>query len=592
MKTIKWLWLVLLLTGLAACFSTPPAPEATPRPSATRASTATATITPLPASTPTPTLTPTPTAQPLYLFDGLRTQRSTTPVAQRGAPCGVVDFFDFPLDAPEGQNARAPWPFGYYSERYQGIHTGEDWIYTDGGSEGRPVDSIGTGTVLFAQPLGWGIDQGTIIVRHVFTDGHTILSFYGHLQPDSVTLRAGACVTRGEQIGLIGKPRGRPHLHFEIRSIFPDRPGPGYWPVDPTLAGWKRPTETIWDQRVSSSPGVKWTRPFTSSNSVLVGLLVSNTVAAIDDDRLLALDADTGRVRWTRPLSSSVRAAVVDETHNAIYLTTISDTLQAIDATGQPQWQIAVTSTTRSTLLPMPGSGVILHDGRSLDGYSAAGVRAWQIENIPAPIDWLDSESALADGQLLFTVGGDQPALYRLAASGQMTQVAALGGQLASSADHLFVYSPTALYRLSETPVLLKSLDRTASNRGSLVATLDGGLIVAHDGVGGRRLIALRTDGSLRWDRSIQQLTGGAPHLVTLGAEVYAVTEEGDVWWIDQRLGEVQRVLDGTRLVDLPGMTRAFATSHGGLIVDFRGGRLIALDPRAALVYNEPDDRP
>ena len=378
-----------------------------------------------------------------------------------------------------------------------------------------------------------------------------------------------------------------PHLHFEIRTIFPDRPGPGYWSVDPTLAGWKPPTEYIWDQRVKHSPGVKWTRPFTPSNSILVGLLISNTVAAIDNDRLLALDVDTGQVRWTRPLSSSVRTAVVDETRTTIYLTTISDTLQAIDAAGRSRWQIPVTSTARSVLFPSPEGGVILHDGRSLNGYSAAGERVWQIENIPAPIDWLDD-----NGQLLFTVGGDQPALYRLDHAGVITPVAALGGQLAAAADHLFVYGPTALYQLSETPTLVKQFDRVLFNDGSLFATTDGGLIMAHHGLNDIRLIALRADGSLRWERSLQQLTNGAPQLVAVGQAVYAVTKEGDVWWIDQRSGEAQRVLDGTRLDNLPGPVRAFTTSRGNLIIDFRGGRLVALDPRAAVVADEADDRP
>jgi hypothetical protein len=216
----------------------------------------------------------------------------------------------------------------------------------------------------------------------------------------------------------------------------------------------------------------------------------------------------------------------------------------------------------------------------------------WQIENIPAPIAWLDGESALDNDQLLFTVGGDQPALYRLAASGQITQVAPLGGQLASSANHLFVYSPTGLYQLSKTPTLLKLLDRVMYNDGSLIATAAGGLIISHHGVNGIRLIALRSDGSQRWERSLQQLTGGAPQLVVVGQEVYAVTKEGDVWWIDQRSGEAQRVLAGTRLENLPGSVRAFTTSRGGLIIDFRGGRIVALDPRVAVVADEMGDHP
>ncbi len=574
MKFSRWSWLIFLLIGLAACVSTPPGPEITPRPIETRTSTFTST--PLP--TATPTLTPTPTARPLSLFDDLRIQRSIQPTPQRGAPCGVVDFFDFPLGAPEGKDAAAPWPFGYYSDRYNGIHAGEDWIYTDGVNEGRPIYSIGHGTVLYAQPLGWGIDQGTIIVRHVFTTGRSILSFYGHLQPESVTLKPGTCVTRGQQIGLIGNPRGRPHLHFEIRSLYPNQPGPGYWSVDPRLAGWQPPTEYIWDQRVGTSPGVKWTRPFTTTTSFLVGLLISDTIVAADHDQLLALKAESGRGQWSRPISDSVQQAAIDETRTLIYLTSPRDTLQAIDAGGESRWQIPFTAT-RPILLPLPGGGVIAHDGHDLIGLSSTGQQLWRIENLPPPIDWLPD-----DGDLLFTTGGELPGLYRLDRAGHVNLIAALGGQLAASADHVFVYAPTALYRLSETPEILKLLDQTRYGRGSLAVTSSGSVFVAHNGINGRRLIALWPDGSLRWDRSIQALTNSAPQLAVVKGEVYAVTQEGDVWWIDQEWGEAQRILDGTRWLTLPGSVRSFVTSAGTLILDARGGRLVAFDPQAVPV--------
>jgi murein DD-endopeptidase MepM/ murein hydrolase activator NlpD len=573
-----------LLIGLAACGSTPPQPQATPRPIDTLVPTVTATATPLPTSTPTIVPTPTPTAAPLFVIDNLRASRSVKPAAQRGAPCGVVDFFDFPLDAPNGEAAQAPWPFGYYSERYNGIHTGEDWIY-DGGSLGKPVYSIGPGTVLYAQPYGWGGDLGTIIVRHTFPNGKWILSFYGHLEPESVTLPAGSCVSRGEIIGRIGNPRGRPHLHFEIRSIYLDRPGPGYWSVDPTLAGWKPPTEYIWDQRINTSPGVKWTRPLTSSNSLLAGLLISDTLAVVDRDQLLALNAHTGAVQWSRSMSDTVRQAIASADQTTIYLTTISDTLQAIDLRGDLRWQVPFTPTTRSVLIPF-ADGVIAYDGRNLIGLAANGNQLWRIENLPPPIDWLS-----VDGDLLFTVGGDQPAVYRLDRSGQVDLIASLTGQLAATADHLFVYAPAAVYRLSDIPVLLKTLDRAGYTRGSVIALPDGGVLIAHNGVHGRRLIALGPDGALRWERSIQQLTGEVPHLIAADGEVYAVTQEGDVWWIDQQWGDAQRVLDGTRLLTLPGEVRSVAISDGTLIFDARGGRLVALDPRAVIIPTGEDDR-
>lgn len=541
----------------------------------------------LPRPTSTPTLVPIPTAHPLFVFDGLRTQRSTTPEPQRGAPCGLVDFFDFPLAAPEGETANARWSFGRYSGRYSGIHAGEDWVYNGANSLGKPVYSIGHGTVIYAQPLGWGVDQGTLIVRHMFADGRAILSFYGHLEPDSVVLNSGDCVRRGDVVGNIGKPRGRPHLHFEIRRHLPDRPGPGYWSVDPRLAGWEPPTEYIWDNRLSTSPGVKWTRPLTSTGSLLIGLLISDTLAVVDRDQLLTLDARTGDVQGSRPVSDTVRQAIVSADRATIYLTTISNTLQAINAAGDLRWQVPFTATTRSALIPSPGGGVIAHNGRDLIGLSANGDQVWRSENLPPPIDWLYDKD-----DLLFTVSGDQPALYRLDRSGQLQLIASLAGRLAASDDHLFVYAPTALYRLSETPQLLKLLDRTGYTRGSLIVTPDGGVLLAHNGVDGRRLIALRPDGSLRWDRSIQHVTGDAPHLILIKEDVFAVTQEGDVWWIDQKLGEAQRVLDGTRLLTLPGGARSVVTADGTLIFDARGGRLIALDPRAAIIPETADDLP
>jgi hypothetical protein len=390
------------------------------------------------------------------------------------------------------------------------------------------------------------------------------------------------CVARGEVVGNIGKPRGRPHLHFEIRSIFPNQPGPGYWSVDPRLAGWQPPTEYIWDQRVSTSPGVKWTRPFTTPASLLAGLLISNTIAAIDHDQLLALDVETGRVQWSRPVADSVRQATVDDTRALIYLTTTGNTLQAIDAAGELRWQIPFAPTARSVLLPLPGGGLIAHDGRDLIGLSATGHQLWRFENLSPPIDWLPD-----NGDLLFATGGDRPALYRLDGAGHVNLIAVLSGQLAASADHLFVYALTALYRLSETPEILKPLDRTGYGQGGLVVTPDGGVIIAHNGADGRRLIALWPDGSLRWDRSIQKITDGAPQLIVIKDDVYAVTLEGDVWWIDQKLGKAQRVLDGTRLLTLPGGVRSVITSDGTLIIDARGGRLVAFDTRAAPVMTE-----
>jgi outer membrane protein assembly factor BamB len=139
---------------------------------------------------------------------------------------------------------------------------------------------------------------------------------------------------------------------------------------------------------------------------------------------------------------------------------------------------------------------------------------------------------------------------------------------------------------------LLKPLDRQTHNDGSLVTAWDGTVIVSHHGVIDRRLLAFNPDGTLRWERSIAALTAQAPELVAVGRRVYAVTTEGDVWWIDPQTGDTQRVLHGHRLDSLPGQIHILVTNLSTLIIDYRGGRLIALDPRRAVTSIEQDDVP
>lgn len=567
-----------MATGCATPTPHPPSVAGTTTPIATLNPTATA----APTATPTITPTPTPTAQPLSVTDELRAQRLATPVVQRGAPCGLVDLLDFPLAAPEGIGAGARWSFGRYSDRYNGIHAGEDWVYDIGGSLGKPVYAIGHGQVLYAEPWGWGGDKGTIIIRHVFADGSTIMSFYGHLDPPSVVLRAGQCVTRGEQIGAIGQPTTRPHLHFEIRSIFPDRPGPGYWSVDPTLAGWKPPSDYIWNERMSTSPGVKWTRVFTGSDALGVGTLENDWFAAFENQQLFAFSADTGAVQWQRPFTETVDRLALDTTGQTIYVSTVTGTLRAIDATGSSRWSIELGPL--GALLPLPVSGVAVQRGDQLVGMSPTSDRVWQV-----PVNGAVFDHVIDHDRVLFTTTGDQAATYALKDE-QLTKLAEIGGKLAVSRERVFVYNSTGLYQLNGGAAeLALPLDDAHFTDGQVVAAYDGALLVAHHGYANRRLIALNPDGSLRWDRSIQGLGRALPQLISIGRSVYAVTSDGDVLLIDLATGESQRVFDGGGLTYFSGRMWVQPLPNGRLAFDFRGGRLIVLDPRAALPVVEVD---
>ncbi len=571
--SLSALFAIVLL--LSACAQ--PLPETTP--GSTR--TPEPSVTPSPTPSPTPTFTPTPTAQPLVVSDNLRDNRLAAPIAQPGAPCGIVDMLDFPVGAPDGQGFAARWIFGRNSSRYNGIHAGEDWARSGGTSLGQPVYSIGHGTVTYAQPLGWGIDRGVVIVRHVFADGSTILSFYGHLDPPSVVLRPGDCVARGDQVGAIGKPRGSPHLHFEIRNHTPGEPGPGYWPVDPRLAGWYAPSEYIWNYRIETAPGVQWTRPFTSTDSVGFGLLNDGTLAAIDARQLISLDPLGNDVRWSYPISGTVNQAVVDADRSAVYLSTLGRSLQAIDAAGEALWQIEFDGPGRVALMPLPGGGVVAHVNERLVGISSEGRQLWQAEGVAPPYDWV-----LDGDRLIFTTNAEVPIVHMLDRAGDLHQTAQIGGRLAVTGGGVFIYNTNGVHRLEPERFradLVLPLDAGFLADGHIMTLPDGGLIVSHRGRRDLRLIGVNVDGTLRWDRSVSDLTFHSPYPFLVGDQVYVLTAEGDVLWIDARDGTAQRVFDGGSGTQLTGDLWAFEIGESRVLFDFRGGQIIAFDPRVAI---------
>jgi murein DD-endopeptidase MepM/ murein hydrolase activator NlpD len=233
----------------------------------------------------------------------------------------VADVLDFPLDPPNGAAvARGGRDFGVFRGRFDKYHAGEDWWRVRGGSNfGEPVYSVGHGLVTYAQPEGWGRDKGVVVIRHNFSDESTILSFYGHLDPPSVTLVAGECVARGEMIGKIGRPSSPPHLHLEIRSHLPYQPGTGYWPTDPALAGWEPPSQYISNKRIVASPGVVWTRPPTVNGVEVIGILQDGTLVAVEKEQFIGLDTIDGSLRWSLPISDTIDASMADARQQMIY---------------------------------------------------------------------------------------------------------------------------------------------------------------------------------------------------------------------------------------------------------------------------------
>jgi murein DD-endopeptidase MepM/ murein hydrolase activator NlpD len=114
-----------------------------------------------------------------------------------------------PSDAVKGSGLFS-WPTsGSISQRYWGGHRAIDigsWV-------GAPVKSTDSGYVVLAGG-GWNGGYG----NHVIIDhGNGYSSLYAHL--NSIFVRPGESVSRGQQIGTVGNTGNStgPHLHFEIR---------------------------------------------------------------------------------------------------------------------------------------------------------------------------------------------------------------------------------------------------------------------------------------------------------------------------------------------------------------------------------------
>ena len=581
----------------------------------------TATQTPLPTRTPTPALTPTitptptPTAAPVKLNGDPLAGAIHDATPQAGAPCGVVDLLDFPLDPPDALNiTRGGQDFGVFRDRYDGYHTGEDWWGPGGrgGSFGEPVYSIGHGQVTFAHPYGWGIDQGTIIIRHVYADGRTFYSFYGHLDPPSVQLKYGECVKRGQKIGEIGRPRSSPHLHFEIRTHTPMDPGPGYWSVDPTRSGWLRPSETIWNQRMGVSPGVTWLRPYPEQDVQGAGLLQGTTLVAVTATDLVGLNIADGTVRWQLTVAEQDDESDFDgriSPFGDVLLDTQAQILYAADRRGRisairlpPEaeeqlsgsapvllWDLQLHDV-RGTpaLIPLPSGGVVLVVQRRMIALSPAGAILWREPFDAQPVDWL----SLSGSVLVSATGGEGTALWELSAEGRQRWQVTTAGRLVESAGQPFLYDGRAVYRLdaaSKGATRFFDLPDGLASQGDIIALPDGGLLLAHMGGDGRRLLALSPDGSLRWQRAYGQFVDGVPTLVRSGPEFYLLSEEGNGSWsrlflhhVDLAQEELTLLFTGGTRTPIRGDSWLYTGDAGLFLINIGGGTLVALDGSAA----------
>ncbi|MGA9173155.1 MAG: peptidoglycan DD-metalloendopeptidase family protein [Thermoactinomyces sp.] len=107
------------------------------------------------------------------------------------------------------------------------LHEGIDF----GGGLGTPIYAAADGVVVSSRPsygYGW-----LITIYHGDYHGKPFFTRYAHSYPDQVKVKVGEEVKAGQQISSIGSNGNStgPHLHFEVRIGYGDRPKP-YNPLD------------------------------------------------------------------------------------------------------------------------------------------------------------------------------------------------------------------------------------------------------------------------------------------------------------------------------------------------------------------------
>lgn len=157
----------------------------------------------------------------------------------------IADGFDFPVGKPNAD--------GYYKSRGLRLrspqHYGEDWNGRDGGDSdlGDPVYAIADGVVTFAHDVrtGWG---KLVLTRHAYRDKEGgqvkyVDTLNAHL--DTMLVKVGQMVKRGQQIGTIGTNYGMypAHLHFEMRHNITIGIVRNSVPAD--MVNWADPTDFI-----------------------------------------------------------------------------------------------------------------------------------------------------------------------------------------------------------------------------------------------------------------------------------------------------------------------------------------------------------
>ncbi len=294
--------------------------------------------------------------------------------AQSGT-CGVVDAIDYPI--PPETLVRGYDDFGLFRKAFGGNHTGVDIAFDHWGD---PVTAAARGLVTYSNPLGWDTEKGVVILSHDFPDGSRAYSLYGHVEEtDAISLPpVGTCVERGQVIAAVGWPsRGRPHLHFEFRSILPRDGGPGYVSNNPLDDGWFNPLNFVATWRAQLNPAFVKTISFDSVAS-LPPTQTDNGAYLIASGSLISALMPPDQPLWQIQTDSAIDGLTALSGDRVVAHSSSGQTVTLNGGRYGAVWTVASANTPFVTL----GERLIflMQDG-SVNEYDAAGTLIWTLPN-------------------------------------------------------------------------------------------------------------------------------------------------------------------------------------------------------------------
>lgn len=443
----------------------------------------------------------------------------------QSAPCGYVDAIDYPIDITDTLTERFD-DFGRFRQRFNGNHTGFDMGFR---RAGETVRASMRGRVTYSDVAGWDTEKGVVVIEHTLPNNQIIYSLYGHMEevPGILFPSVGACVERGQSIGVIGVPTlSLPHLHYEIRDFMPNDGGPGYVDHNPALDGWIHPLNFTSLLRLRLSSVDIGSITFLDPPDLPPIMLDSGPIVKATGDTLEAFMPPDSQI-WRISADGDIEGVVAlpgDRVH------AYTSRGQAFTLRGGRYAGLWRVPNTVVSVLALGETLVYINEAGSVEAYDPVGAPLWALPSGDPSATFLE---AIPRGDLFaLVVRAPAGVVVRLInAAGEVVNELPFTRRpfLAAAPTGWLVLDGAALSRLAPdgTPQIEFSIGQTVGLAPRLAADLVGNVYIYTSGVS-PTLLAFAYDGTHRWRVEYPVESPSSPLMaVGAGCQLYTLDADG-----------------------------------------------------------------